>query len=390
MKPWLRHGSSKAISAVVALFAVGGLGAAVTAGTLAVGTGCSSSSSGSSSGASSSGGTTADGGSSSGTGPDVVGTGMMCPANAHETVGAKISLTVTWPSTLANAGCDNSSKPPCTGIINIWLLTHYDITGTAVTGTVSTCKNVTPPIPLSAVGTQSEGLDPKGPPAVVQIGFDDAVWQAIIANSMVKPTQTTGTLAGWNVGSSMRINPTNSVYGLSSTSKWASDKTTWSGSEMDIAAADITDDDNDGHPGITATPSTAAGNSLPATAALATPPGPFADKLYLALRTELSLYGKSTTCTDMDGTVGVQLLNNHVIGCELADGGGNCNMSQWDFIDSNTTVYLGPGVKIPVAQQSMPASFAPPGISGTFKAKILSTDAAGGGITCADVVSMLQ
>src|SRR5581483_6921754 len=188
MKPWLRHGSSKAISAVVALFAVGGLGAAVTAGTLAVGTGCSSSSDGSSSGgtSSSSGGGTGDGGAEAGTGPDVVGKGMLCPTNAHETVGAKISLTVTWPSTLANAGCDDSSKPKCTGTINIWLLTHYDITGTAVTGTVSTCKNVTPPIPLSSVGTQSEGLDPAKGPAVVQIGFDDAVWQAIIANSMVK------------------------------------------------------------------------------------------------------------------------------------------------------------------------------------------------------------
>ncbi len=64
-------------------------------------------------------------------------------------MGAKISLTVQWPQTLANAGCDNMSMPSaCTGTINIWLLTHYDINGTAVTGTVDTCKNITPPIPL--------------------------------------------------------------------------------------------------------------------------------------------------------------------------------------------------------------------------------------------------
>jgi hypothetical protein len=388
MKPWLAHGSSKAISALVAVFAVGGLGAAITAGTLAVGTGCSSSSSGSSSGgtaSSSGGGGTTDGG-EAGTGPDSVGTGMACPPNTHETVGAKIKLAVQWPQTLANNGCDDKSMPKCTGEIDIWLLTHYTINGTQVTGTVDTCKNVTPPIPLTSTGTQSSGLDPAKTTAVVKTDFLDAVWNGIIANPKHVPTQTSGVLAGWNIGSSMRILPTNSVYGVSQTSTWASDKTAWPGSESMIAASDITDDDNDTYPGITITPSAATGYVLPATAALQTPPV-FADQLYLALRTELSLYGTSTSCTDISGTVGVQLLNNHVIGCRLAGDAGACSMAQWDFIDSNTTVYVGPGVRIPTSVAA--PSFAPPGISGTFDAKILSTDADGGSIDCAAVVKAL-
>jgi hypothetical protein len=304
-------------------------------------------------------------------------------------VGAKIELTVTWPTTLANAGCDDKSTPPCKGTINIWLLTQYAIdSSNKVTGTTATCGNDTPPIPLTSVGTQSEGLDPSKGPAVVLVQFPSAVWTTILANPMKTPTQTTGLLGGWNIGSSMQINPTNSVYGLSDTSMYASASTVWPGSESAIPTTDLTDDDMDGHPGITGVPSTANGDVLPATATMLSPPyAPQADKLYLTLRTELQLYGTSSDCTTISGTAGVQLLNNHVIGCELANGGGECTQPQWDFIDSNTTVYLGPGVNVPAGM--MPASFAPPGISGTFNAKILSTTAGGGGITCADVLTAL-
>jgi hypothetical protein len=315
------------------------------------------------------------------------GGGTACTPNPHETVGAKIALTVTWPTTLANAGCDDKSTPPCKGTINIWLLTQYNIDSMGkVTGTTATCGNQTPPIPLTMTGTQSEGLDPSKTTAVVDVGFDPTVWANILANPKKAPTQTTGALGGWAIGSSMQINPTNSVYGLSDTSMYASATATWPGSEMDIAATDITDDDNDGFPGITGTPSTMNGDVLPSTAAQLSPPyAAQADKLFLTLRTELSLYGTSSSCTDISGTVGVQQLNNHVIGCELANDGGLCTQPQWDFIDSNTTVYLGPGVVVPPGM--MAASFAPSGISGTFNAKILSTDVDGGGIQCSDVLA---
>ncbi len=318
-----------------------------------------------------------------GTGPVVDGGGASCPTNAHETVAAKVTLTVTWPATLANAGCDAKSMPKaCTGDINIWLLAHYDFNGGAVTGTTETCGNQTPPIPLSTTGSLSEGL-PAGTQGIVQVNFAPSVWTSIIANPNVPPTQTSGVIGGWDIGSSFQINPTNSVYGLSPTSMYANAATVWPASESDIMASDLTDDDMDGHPGITATPASGGGFVLPATAALMTPPT-FADKLYLTLRTSLSLYGTSSSCTDISGTVGVQTINNHVVGCELA-GGGDCSQPQWDFIDSNSTVYIGPGVTIPAS--AMPASYTPQKISGTFTAKVLSTDADGGTIGCSDVLT---
>jgi hypothetical protein len=319
--------------------------------------------------------------------PSFEGDGGACAMNAHETVAAKIKLNVGWGLTLANAGCDSKSMPPCSGEIDIWLLSKYDINGTSVTGTTFTCGNKTPPIPLSPAGSQSEGL-PSGQQGTVQIAFDPSVWANIMANPNKAPTPVQGTIGGWNIGSTFTIEPTNSVYGLSATSTFSSSTTTWPPTQASLMASDLADDDNDGHPGITATPSNAMGFSLPSTApAMAPPYPPQADQLYVALRTELSLYGTSSSCTDVSGTVDVQLLNNHVIGCRIAGDGGACSMDQYNFIDENTTVYVGPNVTIP--RSVMPPSFAPPGITGTFQAKVLSTDADAGGIDCNAVLTAL-
>jgi hypothetical protein len=373
MKPWMHLGSSS-------------IGLGLAPALLALVTGCSSSSSspamGGGDASSSGGGEAGSGADASIDGPPFDGPGMACTPNAHETVAAKITLAVNWPQTLANGGCLASKG--CTGDINIWLLAHYDISGNAITGSTVTCSNVTPSIPLSALGSQSEGL-PAGQTAKVLINFDPATWTAVAANKPATPT--TGTLGGWNVGSSLQMDPTTSVYGLKSTSPLNSATAVWPASESTIAASDLADDDNDGKPGITATPSNTNGNSLPATALMTSPPfAPQADKLYLVLRTQLALRGYSTSCTDMEGVAESQVLNNHVVGCHVS-GMGECVMAQWDFIDGNSTVYVGPGVKIPAGTPA--ASFTPQQIHGTFKSKILSTDADGGGIDCAAVLAAL-
>ena len=62
-------------------------------------------------------------------------------------------------------------------------------------------------------------------------------------------------------------------------------------------------------------------------------------------RTELSLYGSSTSCTEGSGTATVKLLNNHVVGCTIAgmtapDGGAVlCDSAGAQFLDINTTQY---------------------------------------------------
>ncbi len=114
---------------------------------------------------------------------------------------------------------------------------------------------------------------------------------------------------------------------------------------------------------------------------------PFADKLYVALRTELQLYGLSKSCTDIEGTVGVKLLNNHVIGCELSDG-TNCMQPQWDFIDSNTTVYVGQGVPDFGCHSPRRALRLRRDQRDVLVAKILSTDA-NSSIDCPAVLAAL-
>jgi hypothetical protein len=345
-----------------------------------------SSGSGSGSGASSGSGS----GASSG-GPfdaSFLGTGAPCTPSSHQVVGTKLTLPVNWPQTLNDQGCTGAS---CSASVVMWLLSVYDISGSTVTGSVLTCGYQTPPVPLTALGSQAEGL-PAGQTATEQIAFAPTVWNSIASNSSKAPATTTGTLGGWNVGSSLQIEPFLLTYGLRSSSSFASAATTWPCSETSLTSSDISDDDGDGNPGITATPASGSGLSLPATAIVVSAPfAPQADRLFLALRTELEMYGTSTSCTDLAGTARASLLNSHVIGCHVAQGAG-CTMSQWDFIDSNTTIYLGQGVTIPASQQACAPGFAPQQIVGTFRAKILSatSDAsAGAPVTCNDVLAAL-
>jgi hypothetical protein len=136
-----------------------------------------------------------------------------------------------------------------------------------------------------------------------------------------------------------------------------------------VSPGDLADDDGDGHPGITGVPRSDSGFYVPYTAPSGGSP---TDQLYLAVRTEVSLYGTSTSCTESSGAATVNLLNNHVVGCDIAgsagaDAGGNpCNQQQYGFIDSNTTVYQIAG--------------------GTYQTKQLATD---GGGSCADVLAAL-
>jgi hypothetical protein len=354
------------------------------------GVACSASSSGI--GGASDSGSGGETSSSASFGPAHDGTGMACTPQTDQTVASKITLKVNWPQTLANAGC---VAPKCSGDIVFWLLAQYHIDSTnKVTGTTKTCANTTPPVPLTALGSQSEGLT--SGQATVQILIGQDVWKAIAMNA--PPAMTTGTLGGWKVGATMEIDPTTTAYGLKPSSTFANPATKWPCFQMSngIPMSDFADDDNDGNPGITATASSASGFSLPATALTTSPPyAPKADKLYVALRTELRLYGTSSSCTDGSGTAEALLQNNHVIGCHIAPGETctdstcNCTADQSNFIDGNTTVYIGDGVTIPTAQQSCTAGFAPPGMMGTYQSKILSNDPDGGGIDCAAVIAAL-
>jgi len=271
---------------------------------------------------------------------------------------------VTWAGTLATNGG--------TGQIYIWTLAHYTYNGSAVTGTSRTCGNLVPPLVLNATGKMAENL-----PTTASVSILDLTPTTLVWDNDTRTAPTSGTLGGWNVGSSLTLTPTTSLAGIAATSTFADPSAAWPTSSTSFMTSDLVNDDMDpnGNLGITAYPldNNAMGYYLPATALQSTNPA-HADKLFTVSRNELSLYGTSVSCTEITGSVAVQEYDLHVIGCH--DVGtpatATCTADEWQFLDGNVTVYAGAGGK------GTP-------ITGTFDAKQLSAD--GGEPTCDEVVA---
>jgi hypothetical protein len=304
-----------------------------------------------------------DVGATTGDGGIINGSGSPCPVQTQVTMALKLTLNSTWPVTTA--------VQMGTGTVSVWLLSNYGIDSqNKLAGRVRTCGNQTPPITLTSLGAASVGA-PGGATAQVQITIPPSVW-----NAPSMPTSAvTGTLGGWNIGSSFTVDPVVTLSGLKPTSQLANASTAWPPSVTTgpaVPAGDITDDDGDGKPGITATPRSDMGFYVPRTSLA--PSSPQTDKLYVVLRTALSLYGTSTSCADGTGTATVTNLDNHVIGCHIPDpeggAGTDCDNVAYDFIDSNTTAYQV--------------------TSGTYVSKQLQMGTGdGGSVTCDDVLKAL-
>jgi hypothetical protein len=239
------------------------------------------------------------------------------------------------------------------GKVFIVILSTYDIDSqNHITGKTQTCQSTTPAISLNAIGQGAVGAPG---PAQVAIQLPSTTWNA---PSMPK-FNVTGTLGGWHVGASFAIDPVTTLAGLSPTSAFAKADAVWpmSGTQLmtmcpdmcptggtPTAACDIIDDDCDHHPGITSIPrsatTTGMADSMYYVPKTATTNGRPTDKLYLVLRTELSLSGTNTSCTEGSGTANVTQLNNHVVGCDVSmPPMTDCTPDEYNYIDSNTTVY---------------------------------------------------
>jgi hypothetical protein len=296
---------------------------------------------------------------------DADGSLGTCAMQTDEWVAALITLNVSWAAVLAvNGG---------TGQIYIWTLAHYTFNGSAVTGTSRTCGNLVPPLVLNDTGKMAENLPTTDNVSLLNLTPTTLVW-----DNDTRTAPTTGTLGGWNVGSSLTLTPTTSLAGIASSSTYANPSTPWPSASTSFMATDLVNDDMDpnGNMGITAYPldNNAMGFYLPATELGSTSP-PHADKLFTVSRNELSLYGTSTSCTEITGTVAVQEYNLHVIGCHDVGtpASASCAAAEWQFLDGNVTVYSG------AAGKGTP-------ITGTFDSKQLSADS--GEPTCDDVVAM--
>jgi hypothetical protein len=279
------------------------------------------------------------------------GTGMACASMTTATYGTYINLPVSWEAKSAiNKG---------TGFVQIWLLSVYNIDASnKITGTTKTCGNKTPPVILNASADMLTN-EPAG--SEVQNAFPDSSWDPVPASAI------TGTLGGFKIGASVTIDPTVTLYGVVPTSTLANASTVWPTFGNTIATTDLTTADGGVYtpgsnlPGVTAFPDPNAPFILPKTSLDSTAPS--ASQLQIILRTALNLYGTSKSCTEETGTAFVTQLNNHVVGCSIANDGGICTSDEYNFIDDNTTQYVPAG-------------------GGTFDSKQLS-----GTATCADVLS---
>jgi hypothetical protein len=259
----------------------------------------------------------------------VAGTGTACPAVTTQTVGVMINMNVTWPATASIKG----GKGPYT----LWLLSTYDVTGLKIAATIKTCQLTTPPIFLTPTGDIASGLM-AGAGGKVGTASPVSEWDKVKRTSM-----TTGTLGGWNIGSSLAIADSVTLDGLPETGSFKDPTTKWppasaAGNPFGMGFMYVNENTGETSPGITVIPLATTGYAQIRTGLGGMQPA--TDALYIASRTELSMYGTSTSCTETSGTATVKLIDNHVIGCNIENDGGTCGDTQYGYIDSNRTVYV--------------------------------------------------
>jgi hypothetical protein len=234
------------------------------------------------------------------------GTDAGCPAVTDGILGVHVIMKVTWPGTI---GTESGS-----GTVNVWTRSKFKIDASnAITATNSACGSLIPDIQTTPIAGGAK----------VAAEFPAALW-----NAPSMPTfAATGTQSGYAIGSTITINASPVLLGLTMTDP----KAPWP------AASAITgaDSDGDGHLGITAVPKTGAGYDQPPTSLLRTNK---ADKLYIASRITVTTNGTRTACDAQSGPATVSAFDNHIIGCHIA-GGGECSASDAKFIDDNRTVY---------------------------------------------------
>jgi hypothetical protein len=297
------------------------------------------------------GGTTGGtGGTTGGTGGSTGGAGGTamdggpggCPSYDKFTLAIHIILDVTWAGSLATE--------KGVGKVHLWNKATLNANGTALTGEARSCGTLLPDIVLSGAGVIVTGK------SKVQIQIPFEAWDA----PMIPKFAQTGTLAGWSVGSDVKMEPTVALVGLNMPDPMAP----WPASYLDIMGVDH---DGDGAMGITGRGKNDATYTYPPTGLGAFGSAPTADKVYIASRTVVQLTGKMTSCEEQAGTANAKFFDNHIIGCHVFNG-AECTRTgagnQTDFIDASRTVY------VPTA--------------GTFVAKKIPDNA-----TCADARAAL-
>ena len=232
-----------------------------------------------------------------------------CPKTYPLSVGTLVTVAVSWPAT--------GGRREGTGQAYIWLLTTYRAdSSNKITGTTTHLRQrARGPHAVRDLGDWRRGV-PDGQTGQVEPEFPRHSWDG------VPPTAITGTLGGTNDGQLVPGRPVGDA--LRPRRRRSADR-------PDDEVADVVLGphrerphlrrrrrvrDGQGHPGIRGVFDRHA-SVLPLETSLRRT-SPAADSSGASTRTSSALYGTSTSCTETSGTAYVTLINNRVVGCEIA------------------------------------------------------------------------
>lgn len=257
--------------------------------------------------------------------------GAACPSLAAAVHGVHLIMKVTWPGSIGTN--------PGSGTVNVWSRAKLTFAeGGAISSVSTPCGTVLPDVITTPIAGGAK----------VQPEFLPSVWES----TSMPPFTGTGAQSSFDVNSKLHLQTSPALVGLT----MADPMGAWPAANTIQAH----DSDNDGHPGITATPRETAGYGLPPTSILQLS---HADQLYIASRTTSTLGGIRNTCETQTGNAKIHSFDSHVIGCHIK-GGGDCSAAEAQFVDDNRTVFS-------VS-------------SATYEAKVMADS-----VTCADIRAAL-
>jgi hypothetical protein len=227
----------------------------------------------------------------------------------------KLSIPVTWPSSLALAGGS--------GTLQVWTMLTATQSGNSVSAGLVPCGITLPDFPSSSVaGNEIYGLT-----------FPNTLFDHV--PSYLPTVSTTITLGGTSPGSTLTMPTVAFLLGLTLTNPVTD---AWPSTPESVSEVDM---DQDTKVGITVpykTGSPPAGGTysfVPVNLAKSTR----SDQAYLATRLATSFSGTLSGCTSVTGTATIASFDTHIIGCELSGGAGNCTQTESDFTDTNRPAY---------------------------------------------------
>jgi hypothetical protein len=233
------------------------------------------------------------------------GSGNTCPS--EYSMAMHVVVNVEWPS--------SSAVAKGSGQVHLWSKSNFVEDGDSASVVGRSCGSTLPAITPSALATAITGTQKILPE------IPNAAWDTLNMPSF--PGTSTRT------GNTIVMNPGVALVGLTMSNPTG----TWPavGNIMGV------DHDGDSKLGLTAIPKETSGYSAIPVELKSSPLR--ADKVYLATRTVMTLSATVEGCPETyTGTANVTKLDNHVIGCHVK-GGGECNTTQRNFVDDNTTVF---------------------------------------------------